>query len=185
MSDESDQWILKLVVLGDHAVGKTSLIGQYIDKSFEEDYRPTIGVNIIKKTINLPKINTDVSLIFWDIAWHQKYEKYRKFYFEGCAGALLVYDVTRNPTFERIKSKWLVDFKNHVGKRKLSYILIGNKIDLADDRVVASEDGKNLANEIGAADFIETSAKVGQNVEIAFVRLVKQVLSHYDVQFDV
>ena len=96
---ESEEWILKLVLLGDHAVGKTSLISQYIDKTFEEDYRPTIGVNIIKKAIKIPKINTDVNLIIWDIAWHQRYERYRKFYFEGCAGALLVYDITRNPTF--------------------------------------------------------------------------------------
>ena len=142
MSD-AEQWVLKLVLLGDHAVGKTSLISQYIDKSFEEDYRPTIGVNIIKKAVRLEQINTDVNLILWDIAWHSKYEKYRKFYFEGCTGALLVYDITRKPTFERIKSKWLVDFKNHVGKRKTSHILIGNKIDLPDDRVIGKEDGKN------------------------------------------
>lgn len=182
--EETDRWILKLVLLGDHAVGKTSLISQYIDKTFEEDYKPTIGVDIIKKTINLSQINTDVSLIFWDIAAHDKYEKYRKFYFEGCIGALLVYDVTRKPTFERIKYKWLVDFKNHVGKRKTSYILIGNKTDLVDERVVSTENGKDLAKEIGAADFIETSAKVGENVEITFLKLVQQVLSQYDIQFE-
>ena len=180
-----DQWILKLVLLGDHAVGKTSLIGQYIDKSFEEDYRPTIGVNIIKKTVRLEQNHTDVNLILWDIAWHSKYERYRKFYFEGCTGALLVYDVTRKPTFERIKSKWLVDFKNHVGKRKTSYILIGNKTDLADDRVISTENGNDLAKEIEAADFIETSAKDGENVELAFLRLVQQVLNQYDIKFEV
>jgi Ras-related protein Rab-11A len=181
---EKEQWVLKFCLLGDHAVGKTSLISQYIDRTFEEDYKPTIGVNIIKKTIRLEQINSDVNLIIWDIAWQEKYEKYRKFYFEGCAGALLVYDITRKPTFERINSKWLLDFKNHVGKRKTSHILIGNKIDLTNERVVPNEDGVYLAKAIEAADFIETSAKFGQNVEIAFVKLVQQILGNYGVQFE-
>ena len=183
MSENQEQWVLKFCLLGDHAVGKTSLLSQYIDKSFEEDYRPTIGVNIIKKTIHLEQINTDVNLIFWDIAWQEKYQKYRKFYFEGCVGALLVYDVTRKHTFERVQSKWLVDFKNHVGKRKTSYILIGNKVDLVDDRVVQKEDGASFAKEIEAADYIETSAKFGENVERAFVRLVQEILAFHGVQF--
>jgi len=184
MDPEKDQWVLKFCILGDHAVGKTSLLSQYIDRSFEEDYRPTIGVNIIKKTIQLDQINADVNLIIWDIAWQEKYEKYRKFYFEGCAGALLVYDVTRQPTFERINTKWLVDFKNHVGKRKTSHILIGNKIDLADGRVVQKDDGANFAKEIEASYFIETSAKFGENVEIPFVRLVQEILRNHGVQFE-
>ena len=185
MSENQELWVLKFCLLGDHAVGKTSLLSQYIDQSFEEDYRPTIGVNIIKKTIHLEQIKTDVNLIFWDIAWQEKYQKYRKFYFEGCVGALLVYDVTRKPTFERVQTKWLVDFKNHVGKRKTSYILIGNKVDLVDDRVVQKDDGASFAKEIEAADYIETSAKFGENVERAFVELVQQILRNRGVQFNI
>ena len=182
--DQLDQWIFKLVLLGDHAVGKTSLISQYVEKKFEEDYKPTLGVSIVKTSIILEQIKSKVSLILWDIAWQEKYQKFRKFYFEGCVGALLVYDITRESTFDRIKNKWYIDFKNYVGLKNSVYLLIGNKNDLEDERNVDKDDGKNLANEINAADFIETSAKNGDNVEKAFLRLVQKVLGNYKVAFE-
>jgi len=186
MSEEKlDQWIFKLVLLGDHAVGKTSLINQYMDKMFEEDYKPTIGVNIIQKTIELKQIKSNVRLILWDIAWQEKYQKFRQYYFEGCVGALLVYDITRETTFENIKSKWYKDFKQYVETKNHTYVLIGNKNDLENERCVANNDGKNLADAIGATDFIETSAKQGKNVEKAFLRLVQKVLSNQGVNFDI
>ncbi|GAH41871.1 unnamed protein product, partial [marine sediment metagenome] len=85
-------------------------------------------------------------------------------YFQGCVGALLVYDVTRHNTFETINSKWLKDFRKYV-KKEGTYILIGNKIDLKDERAVSTEDGEKYAKEIDASNFIETSAKYGENVE--------------------
>ena len=182
--DQLDQWIFKLVLLGDHAVGKTSLISQYVEKKFEEDYKPTLGVSIVKTSIILEQIKSKVSLILWDIAWQEKYQKFRKFYFEGCVGALLVYDITRQSTLNNIKSKWYKDFKNYVGLKNSVYLLIGNKNDLEDERNVDKDDGKNLANEINAADFIETSAKNGDNVEKAFLRLVQKVLGNYKVAFE-
>ncbi len=96
-------------------------------------------------------------------------------YFQGCVGALLVYDVTRSNTFETIDSKWLKDFKKYV-KKEGTYILIGNKIDLKDERIVSTEEGKNYAKQIDASDYIETSAKYGENVEQAFSNLVTQIL---------
>ena len=182
--DQLDQWIFKLVLLGDHAVGKTSLINQYVEQKFEEDYKPTLGVSIVKTSVILEQIKSKVSLILWDIAWQEKYQKYRKFYFEGCVGALLVYDITRQSTLNNIKSKWYKDFKNYVGLKNSAYLLIGNKNDLEDERNVDNDDGKNLANEINAADFIETSAKNGDNVEKAFLRLVQKVLGNYKVAFE-
>ncbi|MHA1476897.1 MAG: hypothetical protein ACTSPU_01745 [Promethearchaeota archaeon] len=93
-------------------------------------------------------------------------------------GSLLVYDVTRHESFSSIESKWLKDFKNFV-KREGAYILIGNKIDLVEQRVVSKEEGENLAKKIGASAFIETSAKFGKNVEEAFKNLVYQILRNY------
>ena len=180
MSDEIKEFVFKIVILGDAAVGKTSLINQYIEQSFEEDYKPTLGANIIRKDVFIDEIKASVRLIMWDLAGQEKYNVIRSMYFQGCVGALLVYDVTRHNTFETINSKWLKDFKKYVKKEGI-YILIGNKIDLKDQKVVSTEDGESFSKEINASDFIETSAKYGENVEKAFTNLVYQILRNLDV----
>ena len=180
MSDEVKEFVFKIVILGDAAVGKTSLINQYIEQSFEEDYKPTLGANIIRKDVFIDEINASVRLIMWDLAGQEKYNVIRSMYFQGCVGALLVYDVTRHNTFETINKKWLKDFKKYVKKEGI-YILIGNKIDLKDQKVVSTEDGESFSKEINASDFIETSAKYGENVEKAFTNLVYQILRNLDV----
>lgn len=175
MSEDVKEFVFKIVVLGDAAVGKTSLINMYIEQSFSEDYKPTLGANIIRKDVHVDEINASVRLIMWDLAGQEKYNVIRSMYFQGCVGALLVYDVTRHNTFETINSKWLKDFRKYV-KKEGTYILIGNKIDLKDERIVSTDDGEKYAKEIDASDFIETSAKYGENVEHAFSNLVNQIL---------
>jgi len=175
MSEDVKEFVFKIVILGDAAVGKTSLINMYIEQSFSEDYKPTLGANIIRKDVHVDEINASVRLIMWDLAGQEKYNVIRSMYFQGCVGALLVYDVTRHNTFETINSKWLKDFRKYV-KKEGTYILIGNKIDLKDERVVSTEDGEKYAKEIDASNFIETSAKHGENVEHAFSNLVNQIL---------
>ena len=177
-AEEIKEFVFKIVVLGEAAVGKTSLINQYVEYTFKEDYKPTLGANIIRKDVFIEEINSKVRLIMWDLAGQEKYNVIRSMYFQGCVGALLVYDVTRPNTFELINSKWLMDFKKFI-KKEGTYILIGNKIDLSGQRVVSTEDGKKLANEIQASDFIETSAKLNQNVEAAFKNLVHQILRNH------
>jgi len=177
-AEEIKEFVFKIVVLGEAAVGKTSLINQYVEYSFKEDYKPTLGANIIRKDVFIEEINSKVRLIMWDLAGQEKYNVIRSMYFQGCVGALLVYDVTRPNTFELVNSKWLMDFKKFI-KKEGTYILIGNKIDLNEQRVVSTEDGKKLANEIQASDFVETSAKLNQNVETAFKNLVYQILRNH------
>ena len=178
LSTETKEYVFKITILGDSAVGKTSLINQFVESSFEDDYKPTLGANIIRKDVTIGDVNAKVRLIMWDLAGQEKYNVIRSMYFQGCVGALLVFDLTRHNTFDNIKSKWLKDFKNYV-KKEGAYILIGNKVDLNDQRVVTTEEGTNLAKEINASDFIETSAKYGENVEKAFKNLVFQILRNY------
>ncbi|MFX0144826.1 MAG: Rab family GTPase, partial [Candidatus Hodarchaeota archaeon] len=142
------------------------------------DYKPTLGANIVRKDVNLD--NTKVRLIMWDLAGQEKYQVVRSMYFQGCQGALLVYDVTRYSTFESINSKWLRDFKKYVKKEGV-YILIGNKSDLVDQRTVTTERGREIAEKIKASHFIETSAKLGENIEEAFILLVNQILNNHGV----
>jgi len=167
--------VLKLALLGDPAVGKTSLINQYIQHRFKENYSPTLGVNILTKDIILDDINANVRLVLWDIAGQDKYDLSRRMFFQGCMGALFVYDITRQSTLNNIENKWLVDFNEFTEKNPV-YVLIGNKLDLENSKVITTEMGKELAGKINAVDFIETSAKYGDNVENAFKKLVRQVL---------
>ncbi len=178
------QWTFKILVLGDMAVGKTSLINQYIEHTFLEDYRPTLGVNIISKDIEIEQIGSLIRLIFWDIAGQEKYENCRQAYYEGCSGVLFVYDITRHDTFINIESKWLKDLLNNI-KKKCDFLLLGNKIDLKENRVVKYEEGERLANKINAIDFLETSALNGENVDKAFLRLIQRILSQYGVDFKI
>ena len=170
--------VLKLVLLGDAAVGKTSLINMYAHHRFKEDYKPTLGVNIVLKEIN--EEDAQIRLVVWDIAGQDQYDLSRKMFFQGVQGALFVYDTTRASSLENIESKWLNDV-NEYGEKDLAYVLIGNKIDLKDSRVITTERGKQLANKINASAFIETSAKYGDNVEEAFKKLVNKILDTLNI----
>ena len=172
------EYVFKITILGESAVGKTSLINQFVEGSFQEDYKPTLGANIVRKDISIEKVNAKVRLIMWDLAGQEKYNVIRSMYFQGCVGSLFVYDMTRHNTFDNIETKWLRDFKSYV-KKEGEYVLIGNKKDLENQRVVLTEEGQKLANKINASDFIETSAKSGENVEKAFKNLVIQILRNY------
>lgn len=176
------EWALKLAILGDPAVGKTSLINKYITDSFKEDYTPTLGVNIISKDVRIKEINSRIRLLLWDIAGQDKYELTRQNFFQGCVGAFLVYDITQYSSFSQIKTKWLEDFKKFSRPNGV-YILIGNKSDLKESIKVSYEEGKALSEEINAAEFIETSAKYGDNVDEAFKKLVTHILKKNGVMF--
>ena len=176
MPEKIPQYIFKLALLGDPMVGKTSLITQYVEQSFKKDYKPTLGVNIVTKDISDENTNGLIRLVLWDIAGQKEYDFSRKMFFQGCTGALFVYDITRYSTFESIKSKWLNDLKAYANKNA-AYLLIANKTDLKESRAVSIEEGKDLASQINANDFIETSAKHAENVEMAFKKIVYQVLS--------
>jgi small GTP-binding protein len=177
---EVREFVFKITVLGEAAVGKTSLLNRFCEGSFQEDYKPTLGANIIRKDVSIED-TVKVRLIMWDLAGQEKYNVIRSMYFQGCEGALFVYDVTRYNTFDSIKSKWLRDFQKYIRKEGV-YVLIGNKTDMQEDRVVTSEKGKELADDIKASHFIETSARLGENIEEAFLLLVKQILNNHGIE---
>jgi len=171
--------VLKLVLLGDSAVGKTSLINMYAHHQFKEDYKPTLGVSICVKELETE--HNQIRLVIWDISGQEKYDLSRKMFFQGVVGALFIYDITRHATFKNIESKWLEDL-NEYGEKDLAYVLIGNKIDLQDSRTVSNEEGRALADKIDASNLVETSAKYGENVEKAFEKLVFQILRNEGIK---
>lgn len=177
MEREPD-YVYKISVIGDYAVGKTSLIGRFIQRKFMKEYKPTLGVNLILKELTITdKKGKDIqcNLVYWDIAGQDKYEKVRQLYYKGCSAAMLVYDVTRAESFKNLEKKWLTDYSEHASEDSL-FMIVGNKNDLVDIKKVTKEMGEELKKKINAVEFIETSAKDGTNVDDAFLNLVRLLL---------
>ena len=188
MSEEkTTEYVLKLVVLGDPAVGKTSLINQYIEHSFKEDYKPTLGVNIVTKNVPIKSLTNAIArLVLWDLAAQSKYDLSRQMFFQGCSGALFVFVITSPFKKNNIQIKFYKDLLKFSGTRSAKegmYLLLGNKSDLKDTRRVTKEEGKELCSKLNAIEFIETSAKYGDNVEKAFETLVDYIINRPNPNF--
>jgi len=159
--------------VGDFAVGKTTLIINFTEKTFRGMYVPTVGVQFTKKTITID--DDEVELTIWDIAGQDKFAKVRQTFYENSAGFLIVYDTTRKTTIENIKM-WYDDVVKNT--EEIPCIIVGNKKDLVDERQVNEDDVKNLIqNEnLNIQVQFETSAKTGENVEEGFKSLVKLLI---------
>ena len=171
-------------------MGKSCLLLQFTDKRFQPVHDLTIGVEFGARMISLnPDAsdatstggggggggggNTVVKLQIWDTAGQESFRSITRSYYRGAAGALLVYDITRRDTFQHLES-WLSDARQHANP-EMAIILVGNKADLDAKRQVTREEGEAFAKEHGMA-FLETSAKMGQNVEDAFLNTAASIL---------
>lgn len=161
---EEGSYVLKTLLTGDGGVGKTTLVSQFVQGSFDEDYKSTIGVSIMKKAVNFDQWNVEVRLTIFDLAGQAQFARVRKTYFVGAEAALLIYDVTRPDTFENIR-KWHQECIET--NSNMMIILIANKVDLVDQRIISEEDGKTLAKVLNVA-YIETSALDKDIVDEAF-----------------
>ncbi|KAJ9540243.1 hypothetical protein OSB04_026749 [Centaurea solstitialis] len=180
-SDEDCDYLFKTILVGDSAVGKSNLLSRFAKDEFHLDSKPTIGVEFAYRNTKVgDKI---VKAQIWDTAGQESFgsltfssdDRFRAItssYYRGAQGAMLVYDITRNGTFEHLK-KWLTELREF-GDRDMVIVLVGNKSDLVDLREVDTEDGKKLA-ELENLCFMETSAKENLNVEDAFVEMITKI----------
>ncbi|KAJ7258037.1 ras-domain-containing protein [Mycena rebaudengoi] len=170
-------YVLKFIITGDAAVGKSSLLVRLTDQRFLANPNPTLGVEFGSKLVALPPDSTIVKLQCWDTAGTESFRSLTRSYYRGAAGCLLVYDVTSRRSFENVRM-WLGDVREHADKA-VSCILVGNKRDLCEGdetkREVPTEDAERFAQEEGLL-FVEASAKSGANVEDAFVRAASDIL---------
>jgi Ras-related protein Rab-11A len=164
---EGGTFIMKVILGGDGGVGKTTLVNQFVENQFDADYKSTIGVSIMKKAIAFPEWNVEVRLTIFDLAGQAQFTRVRQTYFAGAKAGFLVYDCTRRETFDNIK-KW--HGESIQVEKDIMLMLIANKIDIADARVVTEAEGKALAEELGIVYF-ETSAINKDIVEEAFKTL--------------
>ncbi|MHA1300313.1 MAG: GTP-binding protein [Candidatus Helarchaeota archaeon] len=182
MSDET--YNFKLIMVGSGGVGKTSLIKKYVENTFSESYKETIGVNILIKDLKID--NKKVQLLCWDVAGQEKFGRVRQMYYRGASAAMVVYDVTKPSTYLAVPD-FVQDFRDIQGDVPL--ILIGNKVDLRNEMEglsksllkddlapVSREKGLEMHKLIKSIDFIETSAKTGEEVEAAFEKIARELI---------
>ena len=165
-------YIFKVLILGDSAVGKTCFLLRYADDTFVDNHISTIGLDYRLKMINLPDSKM-VKMQIWDTAGQDRFRAITKNYYKGAHGIILIYDVTSAITFSNIKN-WLLQIKENTSE-KIKIVLVANKIDDITNRVVEKVEGENLAKEYDI-NYFETSAKNNINLIETFAYLTKEIL---------
>ena len=165
-------WDLKILIIGDAAVGKTSLVRKFITFKFSVDYKKTIGCDVYTKNIQID--DEIVTLLLWDIAGQKSWQSFRNIYYKGAHGAIVMFDLTRYNTFNPNIEHWIKELWDYTGL--VPIILIGNKVDLIDLRDVRKKDPKKYSEAINCK-YIETSAKTGENVDDAFHYITRKIIN--------
>ena len=164
---------LKILLVGDTSVGKTSILSKYIDDIFEENQISTIGVEYKVKSliINGRKIN----LRIWDSSGQERFRSITQSFFRNAEGILYIFDLTEKKTFEGVK-QWLIDSESY--NLNIKKILVGNKVDLVEKRKVEKEIIDNFVKKI-QLKYYEMSAKDGTNIDNVFRELAEMILSGF------
>jgi len=159
-------YLLKLLLIGDSGVGKSSLLLRFADNTFTDSFISTIGVDFKIKTIDVG--GASVKLQIWDTAGQERFRTITSSYYRGAHGILVVFDLTNPETFNNV-TKWLQEIERYAceGVQKL---LIGNKCDLVSERKVNRRDAEEVAEQLNFS-YVETSAKSAENVEDAFTKM--------------
>ena len=166
----NEDYLFKIIVLGDCAVGKSNILSKYSKNIFNKSSKSTIGVELITKFFRYE--NKIIKVNIWDTAGQERYTSMITTYYKGAKGALLVYDITRKITFDNIDN-WLKELIS-INSNKISICLIGNKNDLRLLRQVSQKDAQIKANKYGIK-FYETSALDSSNIKNAFEELIKDI----------
>jgi small GTP-binding protein len=168
---ERESYTFKIVIVGSSGVGKTAILSRLINKMFKEESQTTVGVEF--KSYPLQADGENVKLQIWDTAGQDRFRSVSKAYFRGAVGALLVFDITQRSSFDEL-SQWMSDL-NSLCAPNAYILLVGNKSDLADERSVAETDARETARRYNL-EYIETSAKRGDHIADAVVRLAGGIL---------
>ena len=161
----------KICLLGDFAVGKTSLIRRFVEGCFDDQYLSSIGVKISRRIAILPD-EKKVNLIIWDVAGGEEFNGKQASYLQGSSAALLVCDLTRKTSLFSLRK---YAFRLREIEPESKFMLVANKCDLDDQFELTQDDLAILADELQAAWFM-TSAKTGKHVEEAFDKLAKLIV---------
>ena len=171
---------LKIIVLGDSGVGKTSLLNRFVTSEFSQTYKATIGADFMRKEIVIDEKH--ISLQLWDTAGQERFQSLGSAFYRGADACILVYDITMLKTFDSIIS-WKQEFLNQCGPsdpNTFPFMVVGNKCDLENDRTVSIAKSNQWAREQDLP-LIEASAKDNIRIEDIFMEIVKKALKREKV----
>ena len=174
VEEEDYEMMVKIILIGDSAVGKTNIMSKYLRGQFQENSKATVGVEFGSKLFKID--NHNIKAQIWDTAGQEKYKAITGAYYKGSKGAFVVYDITRKETFDST-DRWINDLKIS-SDPKINIKLIGNKSDLEDKRDVLKEQGEEKAKSFGCA-FLETSAFNGDNIDKGFEMMISDIFKKF------
>ena len=163
-------YLLKYIIIGDSGVGKSNILLRYQSNSFKEEFKTTVGVEFVSKTIDLNQSIYRIQI--WDTAGQESFRSITRSYYKNSVCACIVYDISNYATFESIQS-WIDDCTKQASNTILLF-LIGNKKDLSENREVSYDEGEAFAKSHNMM-FLETSAKTGENVNEIFDKSIRQI----------
>ncbi|XP_023022878.1 RAS oncogene family member Rab21 [Leptinotarsa decemlineata] len=171
MANSSETHNFKVVLLGEGCVGKTSLVLRYVEDKFNSKHMSTVQASFLNKKLSID--GNRVNLSIWDTAGQEKFHALGPIYYRSSNGAVLVYDITDEDSFQKVKS-WVKELRKMLGT-EISLIIVGNKSDLEKDRHVNLEEAESYAEKVKAIHY-QTSAKLNQGVEEMFLALTQKML---------
>jgi len=170
--------LLKIILLGDSGVGKSSLLTQYINRQFSAQYKATIGADFLCKTLLIGE--SHVTLQIWDTAGQERYQSIGASFYRGADCCVLMFDLTVSRTFDSLDS-WQKEFLRQCEPPDLihfPFVLLGNKVDLGGNRMVSPERAQSWCKERGNVPYLETSARDSTSLEEAFQTIAESALKY-------
>ncbi|NVM46746.1 MAG: GTP-binding protein [Candidatus Lokiarchaeota archaeon] len=165
-------FVFKILVGGDGAVGKTTLLRKYVDGTFDESSIATVGVDFFIKQVVYENVGS-CTLQIWDLGGQERFRHLLESFIMGAKGALLLFDLTRMPKIENILN-WVNIVRMH--DFNLPILLVGTKLDLEDFIAVDDESAQSIRNAFNMIDYVKTSSKTGANIELVFDLIVEKLM---------
>jgi small GTP-binding protein len=169
--DSGGIYKFKFIIVGDKAVGKSSIVRRFVENRFSLDYRSTLGLNVLSHSIRF--YGNEVYFSLWDLGGQEYFKRFRKTYYIGAQAAFIVFDVCKRDSFANVRV-WFKELEDFLNKKNIPVVIVGNKIDLVDQRKVQYNDGMALVDELKRENinndfsYIETSALTGENIKDSF-----------------
>ncbi len=181
---DTGTYMIKLVLIGDAAVGKTSIRRRYLGKGFEREHLTTLGADFaaITKTVD----NFQIKYQIWDLAGQPMFRNVLPRFFKGCFGALVIFDITRKDTFENL-TNWIENLYKYSNRGVVPVIILANKTDLDEEREVTIKEAKEFIKQLNKKTkeheiesfFLETSAKTGLNIDESFEIIGQYIIEKF------